>query len=126
MTKLFNGLWLGLFAAALVGCQSAKGEQDLADAPPPVYEQDFEPVQVQAPTKMTVDPDAATVSVPDTTTFNVPEPSGDSYTVQRGDTLWSIAVRHYGDGQRWVDIAEANGITDQARLPVGKKLVLPY
>ena len=32
------------------------------------------------------------------------------YTVERGDTLWSIARRHYGAGQWWTAIAVASGI----------------
>lgn len=35
---------------------------------------------------------------------------GDSYTVVKGDHLWSIAVRAYGDGYKWVSIAKDNNI----------------
>ncbi|NTV30896.1 LysM peptidoglycan-binding domain-containing protein [candidate division WWE3 bacterium] len=31
----------------------------------------------------------------------------ETYTVQRGDTLWSIAQKLYGDGNRWHDIFNA-------------------
>ena len=31
-----------------------------------------------------------------------------SYVTQTGDTLWSIAQRFYGDGNRWNAIYEAN------------------
>jgi 5'-nucleotidase / UDP-sugar diphosphatase len=48
-----------------------------------------------------------------------------SYTVQRGDTLWSIANRVYRNGQRWKDIAAANSINDPTKLRVGQTLVLP-
>lgn len=47
-----------------------------------------------------------------------------SYTVRRGDTLWAIAVRFYGDGTRWRELAQRNGISDPRQLPVGKVLVL--
>ena len=30
------------------------------------------------------------------------------YTIEKGDTLWGIASKHYGDGTKYVDIAEAN------------------
>lgn len=54
-----------------------------------------------------------------------PATGGTSYTVARGDTLWSIAQKHYGDGKRWQDIASANGISDARKLAVGQKIVLP-
>ncbi|MDO8658685.1 MAG: LysM peptidoglycan-binding domain-containing protein [Candidatus Levybacteria bacterium] len=38
--------------------------------------------------------------------------SQNSYTIQRGDYLWEIAVRAYGDGFKWVEIARANNLTD--------------
>jgi len=47
-----------------------------------------------------------------------------SYTVAEGDSLSGIARRFYGDGRRWPDIAEANGITGELIHP-GTSLVLP-
>ena len=41
----------------------------------------------------------------------VPQPKGTTTTeviVERGDTLWSIAERHLGAGERWREIAELN------------------
>ena len=38
--------------------------------------------------------------------------TGDSYKVVKGDDLWGIAVRAYGDGFRWTDIAKANNLND--------------
>ncbi len=35
---------------------------------------------------------------------------GTSYTVKSGDFLWDIAVRAYGDGYRWMEIAQANNL----------------
>jgi len=51
--------------------------------------------------------------------------AGATYTVAKGDTLWSIAKKTYGDGNRWKEIADANGITDAKKLRVGQELVLP-
>lgn len=35
-------------------------------------------------------------------------PSGGSYTVVKGDSLWKIAKQRYGDGSRWTEIYNAN------------------
>jgi len=58
--------------------------------------------------------------------------SGDSYTVQEGDTLWEIAEARYGTGFDWCKILEANKDTigflpngSQALIEVGQTLVLP-
>lgn len=47
------------------------------------------------------------------------------YTVQEGETLWSIAEKTYGDGFKWQEIAKANNITDASSLEKGTKLVMP-
>ena len=47
-----------------------------------------------------------------------------SYTVRKGDTLWAVAQRFYGDGTRWKDLARRNGVADPRQLPIGKVLVL--
>ncbi len=35
---------------------------------------------------------------------------GNTYTIKKGDNLWDIAVRAYGDGFRWPEIAKANNL----------------
>jgi hypothetical protein len=47
------------------------------------------------------------------------------YTVRRGDSLWRIASLIYHDGNRWLDIAEANRIRPPHRLTIGQRLILP-
>jgi nucleoid-associated protein YgaU len=50
------------------------------------------------------------------------------YTVQSGDTLYRIAARSLGDGNRWRELYEANRSvigSDPARLEAGMKLALP-
>lgn len=49
----------------------------------------------------------------------------DSYTVKNGDYLWDIAIRAYGDGYRWVDIAKANNLSDPDLIFSEKVLKLP-
>lgn len=52
---------------------------------------------------------------------------GGMYTVQRGDTLYSLARKFYGDQSRWRDIYAANQgvIQDPNILPVGTTLTMP-
>jgi LysM repeat protein len=58
-----------------------------------------------------------------TPTFNDSYPKeGVSYTVQKGDTLSSIAHK---TGARMEDIINANKITDPTRLQVGQTLFIP-
>lgn len=51
-------------------------------------------------------------------------PPQKTYTVLKGDTLWEIACRYYGDGTKWKALAEKNGVADPRKLPVGKVLEL--
>lgn len=56
-----------------------------------------------------------------------------TYTVERGDTLWEIAVKFYGDGARWHTIYDANPLSmytaqDGHTFPLihaGNVLVIP-
>lgn len=51
----------------------------------------------------------------------------DEYKVRAGDSLWSIAADHLGDGNRWLTIYEANRdeLKDVDFLRVGQVLLLP-
>lgn len=51
--------------------------------------------------------------------------SGTTYTVRTGDTLWSIAEKRYKSGYNWVDIKNANNITNPDLLFTNTKLTLP-
>ena len=46
------------------------------------------------------------------------------YTVKRGDTLWAIASKYLGDGKRYKEIMNLNGLTSDI-IRVGQKLILP-
>jgi len=50
---------------------------------------------------------------------------GSSYQVQKGDHLWGIAVRAYGDGYRYPEIAKANNIANPSVIEIGMTLNLP-
>ncbi len=51
--------------------------------------------------------------------------SGDSYTVVKGDNLWNIAVRAYGDGFKWTEIAKVNKLVNPGLIHSGNILLLP-
>ena len=46
-------------------------------------------------------------------------------TMVDGDSLPSVAYAEYGDPTLWRALAEANGIDDPMRLPVGRPLLVP-
>lgn len=57
-------------------------------------------VKAQPPTRQQGQPEAARSASSPT--------AGKSYTVQRGDDLWTLAERFYGEGREWRRIAAAN------------------
>ncbi|MFF4224238.1 LysM peptidoglycan-binding domain-containing protein [Streptomyces abikoensis] len=54
-----------------------------------------------------------------------PTPEPRTYTVEPGDTLWAVAERFYGDGNRYRDIAAASGIDNPDVVNVGQVLTIP-
>lgn len=48
-----------------------------------------------------------------------------TYTVQKGDDLWNIAVRAYGDGYKWTSIAEVNHLANPGLIFSGNVLQIP-
>ena len=69
--------------------------------------------------------EAALVEALESGEATVSDSSGQvTYTVAAGDSLSGIARRFYGDGGRWPEIAEANGIEGDLIAP-GTPLVLP-
>ncbi len=51
--------------------------------------------------------------------------TGTQYTVQKGDTVWDIAVRAYGDGYQWTKISQANNLENPGIIHVGNVLQIP-
>ncbi|MEK7518087.1 MAG: LysM peptidoglycan-binding domain-containing protein [Patescibacteria group bacterium] len=47
------------------------------------------------------------------------------YTVKRGDNLWNISVRAYGDGFRYAEIAKANNLVNPRIIHSGNVLTIP-
>ncbi len=133
MNRLLNVAWVSVVVAGgLVGCRGQQNADQVQAPPPPdpmlyagAQPAPFEPVQVQTgePQPLPMDPYVGGGATGAGT--QAPAMGGGNYTVQRGDTLWSIAQRHYGNGQRWVDIVNANPGLDPNKLPVGRAIVLP-
>lgn len=74
-----------------------------------------EDINVKEPTVTTKGLDVST-----DTTITV-----ETYKVVRGDCLWDIAVRAYGDGYKWTKIAEANNLDNPNIIHAGNILTLP-
>ena len=121
-----------LTAALLIACLGTtagcyrKNKPELAAVPPPA-----EPVQVQdynsyGAQPVDFEPVASPAYAPQPVVTPVaPAPAQATYTIQKNDSLWKIAERHYGSGQRWPDIVAANPGLEPTKMPVGKTIVLP-
>lgn len=80
------------------------------------------PTQVVKPTATpTMKPTATPAPQMQTTT----KITGKIYVTQKGDDLWHIAERAYGDGYKWVEIAKANNLMNPSLLYSDTKLTLP-
>ncbi|QGJ85024.1 hypothetical protein [Lactococcus phage P1048] len=49
-----------------------------------------------------------------------------THTVVNGDTLWDLAKKYYGNYYQWTKIQKANGGIDPYRVPIGRKLLIPF
>lgn len=47
------------------------------------------------------------------------------YTIKRGDSLWEIAAREYGDPGLWRHIADKNSIENPRILEAGRAITIP-
>jgi nucleoid-associated protein YgaU len=85
------------------------------------------PSLIEAGQTLTI-PDVApkTVATPAISAASVSEkPKDASYTVVKGDDLWNIAVREYGNGYKWTDIATANKLENPGIIHPGNVLTMP-
>jgi len=111
--------------AVAMGCKS-NNQAQLDPVPPPV-ESDPGPAYVGPYETGSTEPQVITIDAPpvEAQPTVIAPAGGQTYTVQKGDTLYRIAKMHYGSGNRWPEIADANGISDPTKLFVGKVLTLP-
>ncbi len=118
---------VSLVSAALAGCQKPAGtvvtEIPAAERPAGELAPSTQPAPSAEAWPPEEPPPAETAPQP---VLRPAPPAGErAYVVQPKDTLWSIASKVYGDPKRWKDIAKANDITDETKLPVGKVLKIP-
>ena len=77
-----------------------------------------------APTEAALPPQAQEAEIAKEVAMAKATPS-ESYTVVKGDSPWSIALKLYHDGSRWREILAANPGFDFRRLRPGQALQLP-
>lgn len=134
-----NRAWVAipLIGVALAGCQTTEPEP-VSQVPPPAFgaqPEPLPPVSINRGSTDGFDPSFGS-GLSDLDAGVAPggfepeplplaEPVSRIYTVQKGDTFWSIAQREYGTGQKWRDISEANPSVDPRKLAVGQKITLP-
>jgi nucleoid-associated protein YgaU len=52
-------------------------------------------------------------------------PAEQTYTVQPGDNLSKVSKYFYGNANKYMEIAKANGLDDPDKIKVGQKLTIP-
>lgn len=83
--------------------------QEPSPIPTPTAVPILTPTAVPAPTQTSEQPAAETVS----------------YTIQQGDTLIGLSIRHYGNDKMVKDICALNEIDDPDDIRIGQKILLP-
>jgi 5'-nucleotidase / UDP-sugar diphosphatase len=119
---------LGVLAVA--GCAANKPTSALQPTPA-VSQLAPAPAPIAEPAAETAAPDQSTAmdtSTPTPMTDTTPASSGSGggqYTIKPGDTLYRIAVTHYGSGKQWKKIIAANPGLSPSHLRVGQTITLP-
>lgn len=123
-------------AMTMAGCKSKSNKEATILPPPPPLESEPMPAslsQTPAPAAPPVQAEPVAPPPPAPMAYEAPTPApapaqpiaGNLYRVKPGDTLWSIAKRHYGHGEAWRNIAQANNIADPHQLKAGMDIILP-
>ena len=116
-----------LSVTVLGGCKKSQAVNQapppppMADAPPPPED----PSVYQTGSGYSQPAPAPQPTFVDAPAAGSPTMGGQTYVVQKGDTLMGIARKVYGSPARFRDIAAANGITDPNKIKVGQTLVIP-
>ncbi len=92
--------------------------------------------KISSTTKTTITPTPVSTVTPTKTIFNTPTPvipsafkrdaiNSDKYVVVKGDCLWNIAVKAYGDGFKWKEIAKFNKLDNPSLIHPGNVFIIP-
>ena len=125
-----------LVLLACGGCEKQKGPKTTELAPPVKSAEMLKPLEPPTaerstePTRLTdlappEEPTAGGAELARTDESAEPSPAARTYVVQKGDTLWRIATRLLGNGQRYRDIMAANPGIEPTKLQVGQRLTIP-
>jgi nucleoid-associated protein YgaU len=133
--RAFTWMLVAVLAMGVIGCEKKRAEDELPQIDPAELEASAPPPEAVPATPSVMGPGTAgtpavEVETPSTGPATATPPvggAGQTYTMQRGDTLYSLARRFYGDGKLWTRIADANKdkIRDVTAIPVGTVLVIP-
>jgi nucleoid-associated protein YgaU len=82
------------------------------------------PDMIETGQKLTI-PKAETIKVESGAITETAVQTPKNYTVVKGDDLWNIAIKAYGDGYSWVKIAKANKLADPNLIHAGNVFVIP-
>ena len=122
--RLLSTLAMTLTLLTVIGCGGQKpAEQPIASSPvsdvTPVTTATYKPEPM--PVMTTVVPPAPEVAM---TTPTGPS-AGNTHVVKKGETFYSLAKLHYGNGKQWQRIASANPGVTPSSLKVGQTLIIP-
>jgi len=131
--RAYTWILVAVLALGVVGCEQKRKEDELPQIDPAELEASAPPTEPM-PAKTGAD-ESGTPAVevetpgptPPATTAKPIGGTPKTYTMNRGDTLYSLAKRFYGDGKLWTRIADANKdkVRDITDIPVGTVLTIP-
>jgi 5'-nucleotidase len=124
--RTITSLLLMVLLFSVFGCQRPVWEKRATAPPPPEIEVSTAPLPVSGPLVADTN-NGENVQFVDSAqpAPAQPEDTFRTHTIARGETLWRIARKYYGDGAKWRMIAEYNNIPDPNKLVIGQKLTLP-
>lgn len=120
-TKLEKGMQLVIpkLEGVVAGAEATK-------APTPSVQATIEPTKSQESPTGPTGPVASPTAPSPTGAGQTSSASTDKkYTVVRGDSLWDISVKQYGNGYRWVEIAKLNKLANPSIIHAGNVLIMP-